>query len=152
MRIIYSDQQPIVSSTNSIFLCGPTPRSHDVASWRPEAISILQRLSYQGVVFIPEPSSGRKFNSYEFQVEWEYQHLSIATKICVWLPRQLDTMPGFTTNIEFGYWIASSPDRVIFGRPDSAVRIDYLDWMYTKLTGRVPHSDLETTLKHCLDV
>lgn len=42
MKICYSDQ--LIDS--SVFLAGPTPRSIDVASWRPDALVILEDLGY----------------------------------------------------------------------------------------------------------
>lgn len=37
-------------------------------------------------------------------------------------------LPAFTTNVEFGYWLHSG--KVIYGRPDNASKIKYLDWLY----------------------
>jgi hypothetical protein len=52
--------------------------------------------------------------------------------ILFWIPRELDKMPAFTTNVEFGYWLAKTPSRIIYGRPDNARKIKYLDWLYKK--------------------
>jgi hypothetical protein len=44
MKLIYSDQPLPNLKEPAIFLAGPTPRSLNVASWRPEAIKILEQL------------------------------------------------------------------------------------------------------------
>ena len=74
----------------------------------------------------------------------EYAHLENCTVVVVWVPRNLDTMPAFTTNVEFGSYVRSG--RMIYGRPDNAVKCDYLDWLYTKITSHTPHNDLRKLL------
>jgi hypothetical protein len=132
------------------FPVGPTPRSDDVVSWRPSAIEILRRLEYDGTVLIPErqdfsPSQKAQFN-YVDQVEWEFSGLRHCTRIAAWIPRCMQTMPALTSNVEFGYWLAASPERLIYGRPDGAPHTGYLDWMYEKFTGRKPVASLEELL------
>jgi len=76
MKVIYSDQPPLKTpEKNSIFLAGPTPRSKDVKSWRPDALKILEELEYKGIVCIPERSDWEGVD-YITQVEWEYDCLS----------------------------------------------------------------------------
>ena len=59
---------------------------------------------------------------------WERITLSEATTIVFWIPRHLPDMPAFTTNVEFGYWLHTG--KVVYGRPDNAEKIKYLDWLY----------------------
>jgi len=139
MKTIYSNH-PINIQGNSIFLAGPTPRSRDVKSWRPEALAILEKLGFNGTVYVPEWDYDAPKISYMEQVEWEYAHLENCTSIVVWVPRKLDTMPAFTTNVEFGSYVRSG--RMVYGRPDNSPKNDYLDWLYNKITGRTPHNDL----------
>jgi hypothetical protein len=61
-----------------------------------------------------------------------------------WIPRDLVWLPGFTTNVEFGRYIGSG--KCVYGRPDSAPKNRYLDWLYQKLTGEVPCTSIEDTL------
>jgi hypothetical protein len=56
--------------------------------------------------------------SYLDQVEWEYAGLESCTAVAFWVPRQLPTLPGFTTNVEFGRYVDSG--RCVYGRPDGA--------------------------------
>lgn len=54
-------------------------------------------------------------------------------------------MPAFTTNVEFGYWLHSN--KVIYGRPDDAVKIKYLDWLYELDYNEKPFNNLDDLLK-----
>ena len=147
MRIIYSDEQITWTTDIRIFLAGPTPRSVDVKSWRPEAIKILRDLKFDGTVLIPEHKSSGNFN-YLNQVEWEWEGLEGCSKIVFWVPRDLKTMPAFTTNVEFGSYVRSG--RVIYGRPDNSPKNDYLDWLYGKVTGKEPFNNLTKLLSEAI--
>ena len=145
MNIIYSDMKiPDIIDTNTIFLAGPTPRLPYVKSWRLEAIEIFKELKFQGTLFIPERKDWSIDFSYDDQVEWEYTALHCSKVIMFWIPRYLPDMPGFTTNVEFGYWLAKYPEinNVIYGRPNDSEKNRYLDWMYKKETS----NDIENTL------
>lgn len=148
MNVRYSDEEPLKQLENAIFLAGPTPRSSEVHSWRPEALRILRdELQYKGIVCVPERRDWAVKFAYEDQVEWEYASLSHSTAIAIWVPRCMQTMPALTTNVEFGYWLAKSPHRVVYGRPDGAPNTRYLDWLYEKITGRKPVNTLESVLR-----
>lgn len=58
------------------------------------------------------------------QIEWEEKHLNEATCIMFWIPRNLDDMPGFTTNIEWGTWQKSG--KVVLGAPEEAPKLGYI--------------------------
>ena len=149
MTTYYSDQpidhSIIENSRHCMFLAGPTPRSNDVKSWRPDAIDVLERAKYDGVVFIPEfDTTNMPQWDYLHQVSWETWGLINAKVIVFWVPRVLETMPAFTTNVEFGRFIDSG--RVIYGRPDDSVRNGYLDWLYEDVTGDKPHNNLDSLM------
>ena len=127
MKINYSDQE-VIKGEKSIFLAGPTPRGENALSWRKEACDILEKLGFGGVVYVPEYSSWKPKESYIDQAMWERNALTEATIIVFWVPRYLPDMPAFTTNVEFGYWLKSG--KVLYGRPDDADKIKYLDWLY----------------------
>lgn len=138
MNIAYSDK-PLVVEKNSIFLAGPTPRTTDVKSWRPEAIQILEELEYKGQVIIPEREAGWE-GAYINQVEWENTGLNSCSVIVFWVPRNLETLPAFTTNVEFGRFCQDP--RILYGRPADSPGNRYLDWLYKKFLGREPVEDL----------
>ncbi len=54
MKINYYENDKLENNKKSIFLAGPTPRNKEVKSWRGEALEILQRLGFDGVVYVPE--------------------------------------------------------------------------------------------------
>ncbi len=152
MKIRYYEDSTIENNRKSIFLAGPTPRSNNVKSWRGEALEILERLGFDGDVFVPESNTG-KFGSllnieYGSITDWEHARLDRADLIVFWIPRELKDMPAFTTNIEFGLYLKSG--KIVYGRPDDAPKNRYLDYIYEKEYSKKPFSTLENTLKDCV--
>ena len=148
MQVVYA-RQPFPSRwPSSVFLAGPTPRSADVPSWRPEALRRLREAGYTGTVFVPEDASGDYRHSYLDQVTWERDGLSAADVILFWVPRELKTMPAFTTNVEFGSWVSSG--KVILGYPPDAPKCRYLGWLAGEHRAPVLHT-LEETVQATLD-
>jgi hypothetical protein len=117
----------------SVFLAGPTPRSDDVPSWRPDAVGQLAaQWSGPGqlAVLIPEPPSGENWPYFDAQAEWETVARQAATAILFWIPRDLRTLPGFTTNVEFGLDVTTG--RAVLGCPPDCPnpeRNRYLIWL-----------------------
>lgn len=143
----YSDQE-VLKGNKSIFLAGPTPRGKDTISWRIEACRILDKIGFDGIVYIPEYSSWKPKESYVDQAMWEREALSNASVILFWIPRHLPNMSGFTTNVEFGYWLHTG--KVIYGRPNDAEKIKYLDWLYEFDYGIKPIDNLEQLLNEAI--
>jgi hypothetical protein len=144
MKAVFSDHEPIFDGP-SIFLAGPTPRSAEVVSWRQEALRIAERLGFSGTLLLPERQDWAQAFDYDHQVEWEHTCLEAATVIMFWVPRDLVTLPGFTTNVEFGRYVGSG--RCVYGRPAGAAKNRYLDWLYHKLTGATPQTTLDSTVR-----
>lgn len=142
MNLFYSNQPYCDNNLSSIFLAGGTPRSKDVASWRPEAIRLLESFGFEGNIFIPEPDNGEWTHGYENQIDWEHFHLEKADRILFWVPRDNVDFRCMTTNIEFGYWMAKNPHKVIYGRPDWAKDCRYMDDLYYRKTNRRPYDNL----------
>lgn len=109
---------------NKVFLAGPTPRELDVRSWRPLMIKKLREEGFKGHILIPEKENPEEGYDYDTQVVWEERALNSADLIVFWVPRKLDTMPGFTTNVEFGEWMKSG--KVILGHPKNAEKMRYM--------------------------
>lgn len=103
----------------AVFLAGPTPERGTVPSWRPEA---RRQLGLHWIdhrvltVYNPESRRGVRAKRYEDQVHWEAAARHRATVVLFWIPRDMMTLPGMTTNVEFGYDIASRR-RVVLGAP-----------------------------------
>ncbi|MEE1735436.1 nucleoside 2-deoxyribosyltransferase domain-containing protein [Streptomyces sp. BE147] len=102
-----------------VFLAGPTPdKSAPVPSWRPEATRLLGE-QWTGqtplTVLSPESRHGERADRYETQVDWETTARAAATAILFWIPRDLRTLPGMTTNVEFG--LDARSGRAVLGCP-----------------------------------
>jgi len=150
MEINYSDSK-LKKAEKSIFLAGPTPRSKDVETWRKEALEILESLNFQGLVYVPEDENDERRKDYVDQADWEREALYNSTIIVFWVPRFQPDMPAFTTNVEFGYWLAKNSEKVVYGRPDNAEKIKYLDWLYKTETKETPINNLTELLKKAID-
>ncbi len=98
MKVNYSDE-PVIKAEKSIFLAGPTPRNIEVQTWRKEAIKLLQDLGFDGIVYVPEREFDDRTFNYDNQVWWEREALHNANSIVFWIPRDIKTMPAFTTNV-----------------------------------------------------
>lgn len=127
----------------SIFLAGPTPRSSAVASWRPQALEILERLGFEGTVFVPESANWLSHDDYDSQVHWEWEALNQATVVAFWIPRDMDRLPGFTTNIELG--LLATSGKVLLGYPTGAIKMRYPEALARRF-GTAVHGSLETLL------
>lgn len=132
----------------SIFLAGPTPREHHVPSWRPEALRILQdTLGFTGTVIVPETADGKPHAYTHAQILWEWEALTHATIVAFWIPRHIETMPAFTTNVEFG--MLASSGKIVMGHPDGAAKMKYLDAL-AKRHGIQVFDTLEAALREAV--
>lgn len=147
MKIKYYGDK-IVQGEKSIVLCGPTPRDEYTQSWRPEALKIFQNLKFEGTVFVPEYSSSWRFHTHDEQVGWERNVYLNCTVMLFWVPRHIPDMIGLTTNVEFGYWLKSG--KVLYGRPENAERVRYLDWLYNLEYNKPPFSNLEELIQESI--
>lgn len=145
MKTNYSDE-PVLKNEKSIFLAGPTPREANVLTWRKEACNKLENMGFDGIVYVPEYSTWKPKESYIDQANWEREAMTEATVILFWIPRVIDSAPGFTTNVEFGYWLHSH--KVTYGRPDNTKKTKYLDWLFREDYKEEPFSFLDDLLKH----
>lgn len=109
-------REPIPSGP-SVFLAGPTPTRGQVPSWRPAAIEAIAAAWTGGplTVLTPESRGGVRAKSYDDQFEWETAARKAAGVVLFWIPRDLESMPGFTTNVEFGHDVTTG--RAVLGCP-----------------------------------
>lgn len=116
-----------------IFLAGPTVRSHQqhlLPSWRLAATDEFASRRFNGTLIIPEFTEFKKpLPDLDLPI-WEYAGLKMADCIMFWIPRTRELI-GLTTNVEIGYWLRDR-HRVVYGRPDDAYHIDYLDTLWLK--------------------
>lgn len=140
MKVIHA-LEPLAKS---IFLAGPTPRDNTGIDWRPEAIRILNMLNFGGTVFVPTPREPARWaKDYDDQIHWEWEALDQATVAVFWVPRALDAMPAFTTNVEYGLKVGKG--QVVLGFPEDAPKMRYLSKLAERYSIPV-FRDLESTL------
>ena len=151
MQIIYAQEkiQPKLPG-KIIFLAGPTPRDPAVKSWRPDAIEIFEKLGFNGTLLIPEMRGGFTDDfEYGDQIDWEQDGLETVNVIMFWIPRELKLMPAFTTNIEFGYWLAKDPSKMVIGYPKGTPNMRYFDYKCGLMGNYISH-DLKETIKRAM--
>lgn len=115
IRVVWARED--IPAGPSVFLAGPTPRAGDgVASWRPDAVDAI-RAHWPGslTVLTPESKGGVRAAHYDDQFGWETAARAAATVVLFWIPRDLEVMPGFTTNVEFGHDVTTG--RAVLGCP-----------------------------------
>lgn len=137
LKIVYAQTPFPTQVTKTLFLAGPTARGNRPTAWRQEALQILKDIGFDGHVFIPEAEGGKWNGDTDAQNAWEHAALTRADAIVFWVIRDLDTMPGFTTNIEFGQWMRSG--KIVLGIPEGAPATSYMRWCAE--TYRIPFTD-----------
>lgn len=118
----------------TVFLAGPTVRGNQthLKSWRPDAIYFFSAYGFDGNIIIPEFSNPTVSDKYRYDLPvWEFEGLRRCGVIMFWIPRTRELI-GLTTNYEIGYWTAKDRNKVIYGRPDDAYRINYCDIMWVE--------------------
>lgn len=153
MELKYYENSEYDKNKKSIFLAGPTPRDVNVKSWRNDAIKILQKLQFDGEVYIPESTDraiNDEFLTYTDVIDWEHERLKNADVILFWIPRELNSLPGFTTNVEFGYTIKTG--KIVYGRPQNSPKTKYLDYLYQKEYNKLPFDSLEDSIIECVNL
>jgi len=127
-----SEEEVRSVTTPSIFLAGPTVRGNQphLTSWRFAAIDEFAKQGFDGALIVPEFTSKTESDKGKDWIPlWEFNGLKKADCIMFWIPRTRELI-GLTTNWELGYWMGRLPDKIVYGRPDDAYRIGYLDIMW----------------------
>mgnify|MGYP003109660019 FL=1 len=126
--------EPIPYQRKLVFLAGPTPRDGST-SWRVSAEDSFREESslldetYDVSLIIPEPRDG-VFHG-DSDAQWEHLAINACDVLLFWVPRDLKDLPGFTTNVEFGYFLRDK-EKVVYGRPFNTPNVGYLDWLFKK--------------------
>jgi hypothetical protein len=114
-------------------------------NWRTEALRLIKescdKNSLSVNVFVPLPESGSVI-SYDHQIDWEEDFITRADVKLFWIPRDMEILLGLTTNFEFGEFYRDH--NTIYGRPDTAAKIAYLDHKFKK---HRPEEKIYTTLE-----
>lgn len=138
----------------TIFLAGPTLRDSSFEnSWRKEACDILKNLEFDGILYVPEHKNGKNPMDFLNQVDWERETLMRADVIVFYIPRKLPELPGFTTNVEYGMYLAKKPEACLLACPEGSEKNRYLEWLYTKeKPGATIYRTLEDVLKEAVNM
>ena len=148
---------PVIIGKPSIFLAGPTltkEKQHlcPAGAWRKQALEILEKLGFDGVVYSPEFHTLKDYTGEgKKQFEWEWKALHNGSVILFWVPRQHPILPALCTNVEFGFYL-NSDIPIVYGRPDETANNPYLDKMYYKVKHKKPHTDLLSTIKEAIKI
>lgn len=149
MKVLYAGDSLKSIHGPSVFLAGPTPRDSNTKSWRPDFIKELKEHGFKGTIMSPENEIFTDGYDYDKQVEWEDEGLTKASLIVFWIPRELKSMPGFTTNIEFGMYLNSG--KIVLGYPVEAPKMNYLHYKAEKYNIPI-FNDTKSVCKHVIDI
>ena len=118
----------------TVFLAGPTVRGNQptMTSWRFAAVELFKKFDFKGNLIIPEFTDRKESDQFRYDIpQWEYAGLQMANVIMFWIPRTRELI-GLTTNHEHGYWMALHREKMVYGRPNDAYRMTYLDIMWVE--------------------
>jgi nucleoside 2-deoxyribosyltransferase len=127
MNTVYVYQPFPQSFHSSVYLAGPTPRSTEVRSWRPQALQLLESFAYDGVVFVPESQHAERRGDYDQQMAWELDAMRRSDIILFWVPAERESLPAYTTRVEFGLQVHSG--KAMLGTPGDAYKTHYLEML-----------------------
>jgi calcineurin-like phosphoesterase family protein len=146
MQVFYNNEE-LDNNRNTIFLAGPTSRTDTTNSWRKDAIRLLEENGFTGNIVAPETRDS-KVTDYDAtnQITWERKCLTRANIILFWIPRS-ESLPAFTTNIEFGEWYNSG--KVFLGFPDDAIKMNYIKFLSDNYSLSF-HNTLESLVQDCI--
>jgi hypothetical protein len=115
LKVVYAGETFPSNITKTLFLAGPSPRNDSHENWREDALQILGSKGYDGHVFVPLPRDGVFPKDYNSQANWEQTAMNRSDVILFWVPRDLENLPAFTTNVEFGQKVKNR--NVVYGHP-----------------------------------
>lgn len=155
-------QKDVDYNLPSVFLAGPTVRGNQqhLTSWRFEAIGYFLKHKFDGNLIIPEFESRSESDQHRYDLPvWEFEGLRKCDCIMFWIPRTRELI-GLTTNHELGYWMGREREKVVYGRPNDAYRIAYLDTMWVEdykdrwgeNAGAPIYTSLEKTVKASIEL
>lgn len=144
----------------TVFLAGPTVRGNQphLTSWREPAVNLFTENGFGGNLIVPEFPDSKESDQFRYDIpQWEYYGLVNCHVIMFWVSRTRELI-GLTTNHEIGYWMARDRNKVVYGRPNDAYRVSYIDIMwvednkrYNRNTNCPIYTSLEKTVKASIE-
>lgn len=104
----------------TIFLAGPCPRHDYSDDWRNKFIQDIRDTGLTGTTFITPTNDmydETNLNELELQTDWELESME-NSEIIVFNLDKSPEHPGFTTNIEVGYWLRDKEKCLVFYCPE----------------------------------
>jgi 8-oxo-dGTP diphosphatase len=132
----------------TLFLAGPSEPHGRPTAWRQEAIQILRDLRFDGHVFVPDFEEGWANGNLDAQFDWVTEAMDRADAIVFWVPRDLQTLHGYSTNIEWGLYARSR--NVVWGAPEDAQLVGWAE-RYAKKYQVPVVRDLKMALRVALE-
>lgn len=141
MKIIYYYDDPPELFSKSIFLAGPSPRTKEVQSWRPDALRILSAKGYDGVVFVPEQKPGDDQTRYDWSQapQWEHKMLDMSDIVLFWVPRDvtlssdsaldLSNQLAGRTEADIYYYLTNQPYKPELKLPGFTTNVELGHWI-----------------------
>ena len=150
-----TDIDTVDFSRPTAFLAGCTVRGNQphLTSWRFEAIEIFKKKGFDGNLIIPEFVSKTESDKHRPDIPvWEFKGLSRSKVIMFWIPRTKELL-GLTSNHEHGYWMGRDRSKMVYGRPDDAYRMAYLDimWVLDAAYKGIAQEPICNTLENTVD-
>lgn len=123
MITVVQAREPLTAAIRrgpSVFLAGPTAEAGSpVPSWRPAAIDLFARCwTSPAPLTVLTPENPVRADRYDDQFRWENAARAIATVRLYWIFRDMQCLPGMTTNIELGFDVGSGRTLVLGCPPD----------------------------------
>ncbi|APU88959.1 hypothetical protein Rctr197k_162 [Virus Rctr197k] len=150
--------------------CGGTGMVR-LRSWREDALEIMADEAFQTVyrrlleimsalpaedvtVIVPEFRDWCEWTATDIasgkaQVDWEDAAMERAGTLMFWVPRDMRRLPGLTTNVEYGFYLAQRPHDIVLGFPPDAVHVQYFLDKAERRLGR-PIKHYNTLRETCL--
>jgi hypothetical protein len=136
VKVAYALQR-FPAKEKTIYLAGPAPGNRSIRSWRYDALSLIAKFNFKGVVIVPEPEPEAVWVDYPSMVEWEEAALEAATCVLFWIPRTGET-PAIDVNVDWGMTLRSG--KVVLGYPSEALEIRRVAYMASKYKVPTAHT------------
>lgn len=147
MNINYSEEK-LDKTKPAIFLAGPVERKNQDLIWRTECINLFEQYNFDGTLYVPVRRDGYVVDGNSNVIDWEMEAMETAKVVLFWIPRQFPDLLGLTSNVEFGRYLNSG--KIVYGRPQDAYMMDYLDILYEKNYNEKPCENLEELVKRAI--
>ena len=132
-EFLYEENEDIYDiKMPSIYLAGPNNSPDNFsASWRNEALNMLEDLKFNGRVYIPEVSDNNQYYKNDYtesdKNKWIYHHMDNADIILFWFPNNIVDIKSY---IDFSYMLGNRHSQVVLGYPESDEKIEYMKYLY----------------------